>query len=158
MPKQPRSISGTVRKTPTSVTARKSRSGKFVDVPSPSGKSVRTKSAGGSFRKASGSVDRKTSGQPTPQRKSVPLDGGELQAIDRLKNDPEFSAALAALSAVAITRSSSDASVLRAVVAAGLKAVEEVVEERGYAEMAKHDDVADRQAAARRRAPSWANE
>lgn len=58
---------------------------------------------------------------------------------------------------VEVAEDASDAALLRAVVEAGIKAVERQLESAGYAEIAADFDGRQRKAAARRR-PSWAEE
>lgn len=67
-------------------------------------------------------------------------------------------AALTRLTTVEVGENSSEAAVLHAVMEAGLRAVTEEVEDRGYAEMAADYSDTERRAVARRRKPEWAEE
>ena len=57
-----------------------------------------------------------------------------------------------------VTEGSSEAVVLHAILEAGIKAVEQLVEAEGYAQIAAEGAAENRQAVARRRRPTWADE
>lgn len=75
-----------------------------------------------------------------------------------LRTSAEHRAALAQLADVPVSARESEARLLHAVWAAGLRAVRQRAEAGGYARMASEQDVATRRAAARRRPPSWVAE
>lgn len=91
-------------------------------------------------------------------RKSLPLSARDIREIELLRGSSVHRNALERLSAQSINDDSSEATVLHAIVEAGLKAVLEEVEEAGYAELANEYDAAARQAVSRRRRPAWADE
>lgn len=95
---------------------------------------------------------------PKSTRKSLPLSAHDLEDLKLLKESPTYREALAKAAGVEISNSASEAAVLHAVWEAGLKAIREQIEDQGYAEMAAQQDAVQRQAAARRRRPSWADE
>lgn len=96
---------------------------------------------------------------PTPPvvRRSLPLNERDLAGIERLRGSEQHRAALARYSSAPVTASSSEAAVLHAIMEAGLRAIREQVEEQGYTQIASRQDY-DRQAVARRRRPTWADE
>ena len=95
---------------------------------------------------------------PPAVRKSLPLTLRDLRDIAKLRESEAHRAALSRLADHLVTESSSEAAVLHAIVEAGIKAVTEEVEAKGYAQMAADLDAATRRAAARRRRPAWADE
>ena len=96
--------------------------------------------------------------QVVAARKSLPLSQRDLQALAQLRSSAEQRTALANLVDAAVTEHDSEASVLHAVLVAGLRAVRRQAEEEGYAQMAEQMETASRQAVARRRRPVWADE
>ncbi len=91
-------------------------------------------------------------------RKSLPLTSRDLEDLAKLRGSAAHRAALSRLVEAEISDGASEASLLHAVLEAGMRAVRHQVEESGYAQMATEMDPARRQAAARRRRPSWAEE
>lgn len=93
-------------------------------------------------------------------RKSLPLSLRDLHHLDRLRNSAARRAALAELVGTGDAEQLSEAQLLRAVFAAGLRAVDGRLEEESYAAEAveRQADDAERRAIARRRPPSWADE
>lgn len=91
-------------------------------------------------------------------RKSLPLSERDLQDLAQLRGSAEQRMALATLVDSPVGEDDSEASVLHAVVVAGLRAVRRQAEEEGYAQMAEQLDVASRRGVARRRQPAWADE
>jgi len=57
-----------------------------------------------------------------------------------------------------LTSDSSEATLLHSVMEAGIKAVQQQVEDQGYAQIAAEMDEASQRTVARRRRPSWADE
>jgi hypothetical protein len=99
----------------------------------------------------------KTLDRPTT-RKSLPMSERDLRDLDLMRRSGVHRATLSRISHVLLTEGSSDATVLRAIWEAGIRAVAEQVEEAGYRQMADERDLAARRAAARRRRPAWADE
>jgi len=91
-------------------------------------------------------------------RKSLPLTDRDITDLEKLRTSQVHRDALAALSVTTLGRDSSEASLLHAVLEAGLRAVRERVERDGYADIAAQQDAAARKTSARRRRPSWAEE
>ncbi|MEB3052136.1 hypothetical protein KV112_20725 [Mycolicibacter sp. MYC123] len=93
-----------------------------------------------------------------PIRKSLPLYERDQMALTALRRSPTHLAILGELAGTAVSESSSEAAVLHAVWEAGIQAVREQVEDAGYAAMAGDQETRERQAIARRRRPTWADE
>lgn len=91
-------------------------------------------------------------------RKSLPLTERDLRDLETLRSSEAHRAALATLVSSDILKTRSEAALLRAVLEAGLRAVEHQVEADGYAQMAADLDAAAMKRSARRRRPSWADE
>lgn len=91
-------------------------------------------------------------------RKSLPMSARDVEDLKKLRSSPELREALAAVSAEVITETSSEAAMLHAVMKAGKRAVREHLESVGYAEIAQQREEYNRQAVARRRRPTWADE
>ena len=91
-------------------------------------------------------------------RKSLPLSAKDLEDIAKLRGSAAHRSALSHLIDTDVSGDTSEASLLHAVLEAGLRAVQQQVEEEGYAQIAADIDVSARQASARRRRPSWADE
>ncbi|MFF1821924.1 hypothetical protein ACFVWG_31755 [Kribbella sp. NPDC058245] len=91
-------------------------------------------------------------------RKSLPLSGRDLRDLAVLRGSEAHRAALAELTHVQISETTSEAVLLQTVLEAGLKAVADLVEADGYARIALEIVPENRQAVARRRRPSWADE
>lgn len=91
-------------------------------------------------------------------RKSLPLTDGDLEELEQLRSSPERRSALARLAGAELSGSTSEARLLHAIFEAGLRAVRELAEDEGYAELARQQDPAARQGTARRRRPDWAVE
>lgn len=91
-------------------------------------------------------------------RKSLPLSPRDLRDLQTLRGSAPHRAALSDLAGAQLDEGSSEAAVLHAVWAAGMRALIDRVEDEGYVEMAADLDRASRQAAARRRRPTWADE
>ena len=91
-------------------------------------------------------------------RKSLPLSDRDIREIEMLRGSGERRAALSHLVSETVAEDSSEATVLHALVEAGLRAVTQEIEDRGYAEMAADYTAADRRRVARRRKPAWAEE
>lgn len=91
-------------------------------------------------------------------RKSLPLSERDLRDLAVLRGSTAHRAALSRLAHSEVTEASSEAAMLHAVLEAGIKAVQELVESEGYAQIAAEDAAEERQAVARRRRPSWADE
>ncbi|GAB3950405.1 hypothetical protein GCM10029976_085070 [Kribbella albertanoniae] len=91
-------------------------------------------------------------------RKSLPLSERDLRDLAVLRGSEAHRAALAELTHVHISETTSEAVLLQTVLEAGLKAVADLVEADGYARIAHEVVHEDRQAVARRRRPSWADE
>jgi hypothetical protein len=97
----------------------------------------------------------------TVARKSLPLTARDLRDLDILRGSPARRGALASLVDIEVGETLSEAQLLHAVLEAGLRAVEERIEEDGYARIAaerSETEQAARRAVARRRRPSWADE
>lgn len=91
-------------------------------------------------------------------RKSLPLSDRDIREIEMLRGSGERRAALSHLVSGNLAENSSEATVLHAVFEAGLRAVTQEIESRGYAELAEDYTLADRKRVARRRKPAWADE
>ena len=91
-------------------------------------------------------------------RKSLPLSAQDLDDLERLRRSASHRNALSLLADVEIPANASEASLLHAVLEAGLRAVREQVEVQGYAQMAEQLDASPRRTSARRRRPAWADE
>ena len=91
-------------------------------------------------------------------RKSLPLSARDLEDLAKLRGSEAHRAALSHLVGSEVGGDTSEASLLHAVLEAGMRAVQQQVEEQGYAQIAAEMDVTARQASARRRRPSWADE
>ena len=91
-------------------------------------------------------------------RKSLPLSERDLRNLEVMRGSTVHRMALSRLADVEVTESTSEATLLHAVLEAGLKAVECEVEAQGYAQAAAEMDAAARRATARRRRPAWADE
>lgn len=94
----------------------------------------------------------------TAARKSLPLTMRDLEDLAKLRGSAAHRAALAQLVEAEVGDEASEASLLHAVLEAGMRAVRHQVEESGYAQIAAEMNPARRQASARRRRPSWAEE
>ena len=90
-------------------------------------------------------------------RKSLPLSERDLEELERLRESAVHRDALRILTGVD-SRGLSEAALLKAVMDIGFNALLEQVEISGYAAIAAETDVVARQAVARRRRPSWADE
>ncbi len=99
-----------------------------------------------------------TADQVRATRKSLPLSERNLRDLAVLRGSEAHRAALSQLAHVAVTESSSEAVMLQAVLEAGIKAVAQLVEAEGYARIAAEASSENRQAVARRRRPTWADE
>jgi hypothetical protein len=88
----------------------------------------------------------------------MPLSERDLRDLAVLRGSEAHRAALSRLAQVDVTEASSEAVMLQAVLEAGIKAVEQLVEAEGYARIAAEASAENRQAVARRRRPSWADE
>ncbi|GAB7003238.1 hypothetical protein JCM18899A_07090 [Nocardioides sp. AN3] len=91
-------------------------------------------------------------------RKSLPLSQRDLDDLATLRGSVAHREALAILAGTTIGTDESEATVLHALVVAGLKAVRERVEEDAYAQVAAELDSAAKKRSARRRRPAWADE
>jgi hypothetical protein len=91
-------------------------------------------------------------------RKSLPLSERDLRDLAVLRGSEAHREALSRLAHVAVTESSSEAVMLQAVLEAGIKAVAQLVEAEGYVRIAAEASSENRQAVARRRRPTWADE
>ncbi|WGY04331.1 hypothetical protein QI633_11295 [Nocardioides sp. QY071] len=91
-------------------------------------------------------------------RKSLPLSARDIRDIDMLRGSADRRAALSNLVAEEVAEDSSEAAVLHAVFEAGLRAVSQELESRGYAEIAEDYTLAERRRVSRRRKPAWADE
>lgn len=91
-------------------------------------------------------------------RKSVTLTERDDALLTQVKTSGVRLAALSRIAAADVSASSSEAAILRAVMTAGINAIEEEIEERGYADIASSQSDLERQAASRRRRPAWADE
>jgi hypothetical protein len=99
--------------------------------------------------------------EPARARKSLPLTERDLADLDRLRGNSPERDALSDLSGVAV-ESLTEAALLHAIFAAGLRAIREKAEEHAYASAAA-DRLASGEAdeirrIARRRRPGWADE
>jgi len=93
-----------------------------------------------------------------PTRKSLPLTDGDLRHLAVLRDSPTHRAVLADLIGAPLSDTCSEATLLHAIWEAGVKAVQDRVEDEGYAQMAGERELAERKATARRRRPAWAGE
>ena len=94
-----------------------------------------------------------------PRRASLPLVEQDQIDLELLRNSDSHRDALNKLTGRQIHASSSEASLLHALLEAGLAATKEQAEWEGYAQLAAERTApAQKQAIARRRAPAWANE
>jgi len=91
-------------------------------------------------------------------RKSLPLSERDLRDLAVLRGSEAHREALSRLAQVEVSATSSEAVMLQAVLEAGIKAVAQLVEAEGYARIAAEASSENRQAVARRRRPSWADE
>jgi len=91
-------------------------------------------------------------------RKSLPLSSSDVDHLAMLRASAAHREALSDLSGSAVPESSSEAALLHAVWEVGMKAVQDRVEEEGYAQMAEDRDTSRRKAVARRRRPPWADD
>ena len=91
-------------------------------------------------------------------RKSLPLNERDVREIAMLRGSDERRAALSHLASEAVAKDSSEATVLHALLEAGLRAVTQEIEARGYAEIASDYTNAERRRVSRRRKPAWADE
>jgi hypothetical protein len=91
-------------------------------------------------------------------RKSLPLSDRDQREINMLRGSGQRRAVLSHLAAEDVSEDSSEATVLRALVEAGLRAVNHEMEARGYAELATDYTERERRRVARRRKPAWADE
>lgn len=93
-------------------------------------------------------------------RKSIPLTASDVRDLAAMRGSSEYRRALRELTGLDLDAGASEASYLHAVLEAGLKALRERAEDRGYAAIAveQEESVEQRRRAARRRIPDWANE
>ncbi len=91
-------------------------------------------------------------------RKSLPLSARDISDIEKLRGSAARRAALSNLVAEDVAEDSSEATLIHAVFEAGLRAVAQEIEVRGYAELAQDYPMAERKKVARRRKPVWADE
>jgi hypothetical protein len=91
-------------------------------------------------------------------RKSLPMSDRDLRDLALMRGSERHREALARLSDMVVTESTSEAALLRAVWEAGIRAVEREIEADGYAKIALEIDVDALRKSARRRRPSWAEE
>ena len=95
----------------------------------------------------------------TPRtRKSLPLSEGDLRELEQVRTSGARRAALSRLARVELSDKPSEAGLLHAIFEAGMRAVRELAEEEGYAQIAQENSAQSRQAVARRRRPDWASE
>lgn len=99
---------------------------------------------------------------PAKTRKSLPLSEQDLVDIARLRAETPEREALSELAGVDIVESVAEAALLRLIFEAGLRAIREKAEERGYASAAEdrraRGETDEARRIARRRRPSWADE
>jgi hypothetical protein len=99
---------------------------------------------------------------PAKTRKSLPLSEQDLVDIARLREETPEREALSELVGVVIVESVAEAALLRMIFEAGLRAIREKAEERGYASAAEDRragaEAGEARRIARRRRPSWADE
>lgn len=95
-----------------------------------------------------------------PVRKPLPLTPADLRNLRLIRQSPEYRDALHEMTGADLDAGTSQASLLHAALHAGLKAVRERAEDRGYAAMPAGQDetTTRRHQVARRRAPAWAPE
>lgn len=91
-------------------------------------------------------------------RKSLPLSQRDLQDLAMMRASEVHRHALSRLVETEVTDESSEATLLHAVMEAGINAVRQQVEDQGYAQIADQMDTAGQRATARRRRPSCADE
>lgn len=93
-------------------------------------------------------------------RKSLPLSHRDLHELERLRSSAARRSALADMVGAGAEEHLSEAQLLRAVFAAGLRAVEERLAEESYAAEAieRRAGSAGQRASDRRRRPYWADE
>ncbi len=91
-------------------------------------------------------------------RKSLPLFERDLHDLALMRGSEAHRAALAHLVDAELTSESSEATLLHSVMEAGIKAVQQQVEDQGYAQIAAEMDEASQRTVARRRRPSWTDE
>jgi hypothetical protein len=98
--------------------------------------------------------------QPTERRTPLPLTARDLADLDKLRQPGPERQALAGLAEALPDGETSEALLVHAVFAAGLRAVRESVENRSYAEAAaeKGASAPEDFQTARRRRPTWADE
>lgn len=99
--------------------------------------------------------------QPLPPRRaSLPLVEQDQIDLELLRSSDSHRDALNKLTGRQIHAASSEASLLHALLEAGLAATKEQAEREGYAQLAaeRSAESSQRQAIARRRTPAWANE
>lgn len=95
------------------------------------------------------------------RRPSLPITEHDATRLELIKESPELREALNLLIATPLPEGPvSESALLHAVFEAGLSATSSVVEEAGYAMIARSidDSASQLKAEARRRAPSWAEE
>lgn len=93
------------------------------------------------------------------RRPSLPLTPRDEEGLASVRTSVSYQQALERLTGEPIEGLSvSEAALLHAIFEAGLLAVRAEAEEQGYAEIAAAQGASGRQAQARRRAPSWAEE
>lgn len=99
---------------------------------------------------------------PAKARKSLPLSEQDLIDIARLREETPEREALSELAGVVIAESVAEAALLRMIFEAGLRAIREKAEERGYASAAEDrrasGEADEARQVARRRRPAWADE
>lgn len=91
-------------------------------------------------------------------RKSLPLTPSDVDHLAMLRASAEHREALSDLAGSVVSERSSEAALLHAVWEVGMKAVQERVEEEGYAQLAEERDTSRRKSVARRRRPTWADD
>lgn len=91
-------------------------------------------------------------------RKSLPLSARDISDIEKLRGSADRRAALSNLVAEDVPEDSSEAALIHAVFEAGLRAITQEIESRGYAAIAEDYTLAERKRVARRRKPAWADE
>lgn len=91
-------------------------------------------------------------------RKSLPLTKRDLEDLATMRRSPSHREALGRSAGFEVVPDSSEATFLRAVWEAGIRAVQERVEADGYAQIAVDMDTDGRKSVARRRRPSWGDD
>jgi hypothetical protein len=99
-----------------------------------------------------------STGNRASVRKSLPLSEHDLGDLALVRASEAHRVALSQLIDVELTDESSEAALMHALMAVGIKAVQQQVEAHGYAQIAAEMDTTAHQAAARRRRPTWAEE